>query len=107
MIAMFQAFAFVSFLFGIVPHGLVESPCNISRHENSFVAHTGHLRTFAINQGSKSLEGQPAGNLFATELIHRKNDETVHLSPNYAEHAYRSGIVCISLIRSPPAISPL
>jgi hypothetical protein len=106
-IAMLQAFALAASLLGVLPHGSVGSVENLSRHENSLITYTNYLGTFATSRGSKSLDGQPAGNDLATELFNGKADDAVHLGPNYAERAYRCDLFFISLIRSPPVISPL
>ena len=107
MIAMFQVFALAASLLGILPHGSLGVVDYLSRQENSLIKTTDHLGTFTISRGSKFLDGQPAGNILTATLFKRKTDEGVHLSPNYAERAYRCGIFFISLIRSPPVISPL
>jgi hypothetical protein len=104
MIAMLQAFALAASLAGILSHrslGLVE---NLSRQENSLIRHTDYLGAFTVSRGSKSLDGQPAGNILAAELFTRRADEAVHPIPNNAERTYRCGIFFISLIRSPPAL---
>jgi hypothetical protein len=106
VIAVFQAFALAASLLGILPRGSLGLAENLSRHENSFITYTDYLGIFTIGRGFKPLAVQPARDIATDELFNRKHDEAIHLSPNYAELAYRCGIFCISLIRSPPVISP-
>ena len=107
MTAMLQAFALAASLVGILSHGSLGLVENLSCQENSLVTHTDYLGAFTISRGSKYLDGQPPENILAAELFTRKADQAVHLSPNYAERAYPCGVFFISLIRSPPVISPL
>jgi hypothetical protein len=104
---MFQAFALAASLHGALSRGTLSVVEYLSRQENSLFTYTDYLGTFTIGQGSKSLDGQPTGSILAAALSNKNAHEVVHLSPNHAERAYRCGICFISLIRSPPVISPL
>jgi hypothetical protein len=107
MMALLQAIALAASLYGALSRGSLSVVEYLSRQDNSLFTYTDYLGMFTIAQGSKSLDGQPAGSILAAELSNKNAHEVAHLSPNYAERAYLRSILFVSLIRSPPVISPL
>jgi hypothetical protein len=105
--AMLQAFTFAASLVGILSHGSLGLVENLSRQENSLVTYTDYLGAFTISRHSKPIDGQPPGNILAAELFNRKAGKPVHINTRHAQRPHRCGIFCISLIRSPPVISPI
>ena len=106
MTAMFQAFALAASLLVVHSHGLLGWVKNFPRQENSFITYRGYLVIFTPSRDSKSVDRKLAGNILATELVDKKNDELIGLSLSSAAHAYRRDIFSFSLIRSPPVTSP-